>query len=30
MFEIIAKMSSFSGDELYIGLKEQYVQISHS
>ena len=30
MFEIIAKMSSFSGDQLYIGLKEQYVQISDS
>ncbi|MEA1989190.1 MAG: dUTP diphosphatase [Pseudomonadota bacterium] len=30
MFEIIAQMSSFSGDQLYIGLKEQYIQLDHS
>lgn len=30
MFEIIAHMSSFSGDELYLGLKKAYIQISHS
>jgi dimeric dUTPase (all-alpha-NTP-PPase superfamily) len=28
MFEIIAKMSIFSGDELYISLKETYSQLS--
>ncbi len=30
MFEIIAKMTDFSGDELYIGLKESYSLISRS
>lgn len=30
MFEIISQMQTFSGDELYIGLKESYSLISHS
>lgn len=30
MFEIIAQMPSFSGDHLYIGLKEHYIQLDHS